>query len=800
MKVGVGYGDNPNSEAAGRQAAKQALLNSGREDPCDLVLLFCTACHNPMILRGIVADLTGCSNQIYGGGAVGIITNDDFGYAGNQVGVACIWFDGSVCNVVRAQGLRESEVDTGIRLGKQFARLGIDPDSQVIMFYDAIDQSQDNARLLMATWLLQGIEKELGFLPALIGAGLQGNHLCAHVRQFIGNRIDSHYACALTFSDDICMDYAVMHGCKPSSPYYTVTKTDGATILEINGQPALSFLSKTLAPDLKPEDFPFFLLLGVNHSGNCGDNSGENYASRLCFGIDKERDGIIMFEPDIVAGTSIRIMVRSLELDYMKPKIQGLLDKLDEREPFFALYIDCAGRCAGYGGIELEDACVIQDALGDEIPLLGIYSGVEIAPVGGYTRGLDWTGVLCVLSKRTQSGENIKKQTANGNSGHGGAFRGKSLGENPKLTKNELKILAEQNTSKILSLDAKSIALRHELEQKRRGFSLLAELSVTLRQGDNDEALFFSTAQCINAALNMQKTVALVPDTGGRFYPAAVQGYTTLEEQELFAHKIDVDARLLNTDSPLLVTLADDKSYLVEVRRALGLPCFISVPVVAENSVIAILITGRMVEQVPFLSRLTYNDVETIQAISALLGSILIHKRLTDATRLAQTDALTGVYNRRALEWQVPELMKKELESGGASAFVMIDIDYFKEVNDKYGHFVGDVVLKELARVLRDGFRDTDIVARLGGDEFTLYCALTAGEQTLINKISELVERWNKTPIRINEETSVVSSLSVGISIAPRDGTSYNELMQKADSALYKSKQCGRNQYTVFVE
>lgn len=100
MQVGVGYSDNPDSVAAGKQAAQMAIAKTGRKEACDFVLLFATARHNQTILRRTVAQVVGNKAQIYGGGAAGVITNDAFGYAGDQVGVACFWFEDSACQTV----------------------------------------------------------------------------------------------------------------------------------------------------------------------------------------------------------------------------------------------------------------------------------------------------------------------------------------------------------------------------------------------------------------------------------------------------------------------------------------------------------------------------------------------------------------------------------------------------------------------------------------------------------------------------------------------------------------------------
>lgn len=282
------------------------------------------------------------------------------------------------------------------------------------------------------------------------------------------------------------------------------------------------------------------------------------------------------------------------------------------------------------------------------------------------------------------------------------------------------------------------------------------------------------------------------------FVPTILQGFTPEEKNRIFGYPFAIDKELLNIDKPVLVTGADDKSHLSKLREWLNLPYFISTPVVVEGKVAAILITGRMTESPPFLSRLTHNDMETVQAVSALLGSVLMHQRLDDANKLAQTDALTGLYNRRILEWQSEELLKKELEYGKMSAFIIIDIDYFKAVNDEYGHMAGDKTLKMLAEVLQDQFRATDVIARLGGDEFAVYCTLTADEEPVIDKVAQLIRSWGEMPITVNDGSPFYSTLSIGVAIAPRDGTTYKELLHKSDIALYKSKQQGRNRYTVY--
>jgi diguanylate cyclase (GGDEF)-like protein len=800
MRVGVGYSDIPDSAAAGRQAVRAALEMSGRQDPCNVVLLFCTARHDPRQLRAAAATEAGASALVYGGGAVGIITNDTFGYAGHQVGAACFWLDGSDCRVLVDSGLLESEEEAGVRLGQRLAALGVRPDSSTLLFYDAVDRSDGGIRLMMATWLLAGIEKGLGFLPMLMGAGMQGDHVCSPTLQFTGDSLGEHCAMALQFSDDIRIDSTIMHGCRPASPYYTVTRADGPVILEINGKPAIEFIDGILGPDIRPEQYPFFLLFGINHGERWGEYDENNYASRLCLGLDTARGGIVMFEPDMDEGAEFQIMMRSFDFDYMQPRIEALFDKLDGREPVFAMYIDCAGRCAGYGGVDLEDAYVVQRAVGARVPLLGLYSGVEIAPIGGRPRGLDWTGVFCLFS-RGEKGERPAREASTP------VWRQekKREGEDTAAVPVEAVLkLCEQDTARALALDAQSILVRHELEQKRRGFALLAELSVSLRQVKDPERILEMVVQRINAALNMQKTAVLFPVAENGFEVVILQGYSEAEKSSLLGRLIDVEAAALDSGNPVLVTAADDEKHLADLRGALGLPYFISSPIVVGDKIEGLLITGRMVEQMPFLSRLGRSDVETVQAIGSLLASLFIYQKLDDANRKAHIDALTGLYNRRLLESRVVRILSgtgwdsEQAAEDQIHAFILIDFDLFKQVNDNYGHLRGDDALRALAVMLRRCFRSSDVIARIGGDEFAVFCTNIGDIERLSGILSRFMNDWRTTDLPAGDGATFRATLSIGVALSPRDGAGYGELFEKADIAMYRSKSRGRDQYTIY--
>lgn len=199
-----------------------------------------------------------------------------------------------------------------------------------------------------------------------------------------------------------------------------------------------------------------------------------------------------------------------------------------------------------------------------------------------------------------------------------------------------LRRCTELDTAKILALDLQSIAIRHELEQKRRGFRLMAELAVTLGQDTDYESIFISVSKRINAALNMQRTAVLVPEGEGLFKPVVLQGYPVEETEHILARRVAVVKELLDPLTPVLITGEDPPSAFSSLRQDLALPYLISSPVILHDEVVALLITGRLVEQHPFLTRLGSGDVETVRTVSAYLAAMLAGRRMAEAEKRTQ--------------------------------------------------------------------------------------------------------------------------------------------------------------------
>ena len=159
--------------------------------------------------------------------------------------------------------------------------------------------------------------------------------------------------------------------------------------------------------------------------------------------------------------------------------------------------------------------------------------------------------------------------------------------------------------------------------------------------------------------------------------------------------------------------------------------------------------------------------------------------------KLANYDAVTNLPNRRLFHDRLGQEIKKCHRSGESLALFFIDLDRFKEVNDEFGHDVGDELLVEAACRISSCIRSTDIVARQGGDEFVvLLTDLT--ETTQVEAVAQNITELLAQPFHLGDVEASISG-SIGIAIYPHDAVDENALIKKADQAMYVAKSKGRN-------
>lgn len=163
--------------------------------------------------------------------------------------------------------------------------------------------------------------------------------------------------------------------------------------------------------------------------------------------------------------------------------------------------------------------------------------------------------------------------------------------------------------------------------------------------------------------------------------------------------------------------------------------------------------------------------------------------------RLATTDPLTGAHNRRMFDEFFPQALKRAIRAGQQIGLAVIDIDYFKGINDNFGHQAGDAVLIQFADRMRDAVRSTDTVARIAGDEFVIvFEHLEAGHD--VNLLGEKIVAAMQAPFEVNGRPLNVSA-SIGIALTTELPADVDKVMQAADQALYCVKAAGRNGFAV---
>lgn len=184
------------------------------------------------------------------------------------------------------------------------------------------------------------------------------------------------------------------------------------------------------------------------------------------------------------------------------------------------------------------------------------------------------------------------------------------------------------------------------------------------------------------------------------------------------------------------------------------------------------------------------NEVSSV--IEAKYTLELLHKQTIK-------DPLTGLYNRRYLNEIIPTLIASAKRRDEKVGFLMIDMDYFKKINDTYGHEAGDIALKTLARVLQNSIRKSDIAIRYGGEEFIIILQNVKSIED-VKKVAEKIRKEiENTPINFNK-TSINKTVSIGISVFPDHCNQPWQCIKNADLALYKAKNEGRNKVILFNE
>src|SRR6267142_2267967 len=329
-------------------------------------------------------------------------------------------------------------------------------------------------------------------------------------------------------------------------------------------------------------------------------------------------------------------------------------------------------------------------------------------------------------------------------------------------------------------------AVRREKEEKSRFFRALEELNKTTTPQQAAETAV-SQARQMCGALDLC-AITLADERRHRVVAVEGEGSSALRDLS-FADNAGLVSNVVKLGAPLpgRPLSAMDRVQIFDGGTVIrGLSALKIFPLKAGESVIGTLVCGsREAGALPQAAQKELTML-ALQAAEALLRTRLFEQ----AERLATTDGLTGLLNRRTFNAQLQGRLREALRYNRPLSLLLLDVDHFKRVNDTFGHPAGDAVLKGIAAVAQKQARETDIVARYGGEEMALILPETdaAGAHAIAERIRKAIGATSHP----TERGAIQVTVSIGLATSPCPGDA-EAVLEAADKALYRAKQGGRN-------
>lgn len=395
--VAVGLSQTAGTRLAVREASERAAF----QGKASWILAFMGRRHRPDVLLAELNErFPGV--PVFGGSCVGALGVGRIGYSGNEVALAIFDESLGLPDTFVVEQLADNEHEAGEKLGEWLQTHSCA--SETLLFYDVV---RPGGGINIGSRLLDGIYSIIPETGAsrIHGAGLISDFQVTDGFLFAGDRVIRNAALLMHLPRTMEVHSRVMHGCTPVSSLLTVTRAEGAQILELDGRPAVSVLRELAGAKEDAElALAFSVLLGRRASGPFTPHVESEYINRLIIDTDASTGSISLFEEDIRTGDQVQVMVRnnSLLMESVRTGVAASLAETNGKRRLMALYIDCAGRASAFTGSEKEEAEQVS-GMSSEFPVMGFYVGREIAPFDGRSRPLDWTGVLLVLSERSES-------------------------------------------------------------------------------------------------------------------------------------------------------------------------------------------------------------------------------------------------------------------------------------------------------------------------------------------------------------------------------------------------------------
>ena len=330
-----------------------------------------------------------------------------------------------------------------------------------------------------------------------------------------------------------------------------------------------------------------------------------------------------------------------------------------------------------------------------------------------------------------------------------------------------------------------------ELERAKRLRTLMLEVTQSIFIADSIEEIFDLSLVNSIKALEKSKYGSIMIKVDNVFKPVSYYGFTS----DILDFVLPCEESFLarNTDNNMdrFVSINQEKlgeqtNFNLDADNKIFIRSTLTGPIYVEGNLYGIISIDSFEN-----NAFDDEDVQTMEFIRKNIEvAITNHKLFQEKLVLSRYDNLTSLYNRHYFEEQFEIHRKKAQRYNEVFYIVLFDIDHFKSINDRYGHFVGDQVLKHISNLLYKNQRESDILARFGGDEF-IGILFQSDYDELKNKYIKLNNYLIHQSLHI-DDTSINCSFSYGIAQYPTDGKTLDELVKIADFEMYKNKRSSR--------
>jgi small ligand-binding sensory domain FIST len=392
IRAGVGQSQRPSTAEAAQEAASRAMSQAGIAR-ADMAVVFFSADHASH-QRELVQSIsrTVGTDCIVGSSGTGVLTGEGEIEGGDGMAVLTWSAEEIVGRPFIFEPLKGNEENLGATFGDFLAKTQ-DENSLMIMLPDTYNGNPQP--------LLDAMAAKAGFHP-VVGAGSSENGAAGATYQLCGDKVASNSLAGAYLSGEFKVHVDITQGCQPITAPMVITKAERNLIHEIDDRPALEVFARLLKGPLAEDLRRALMVLFVGLPADRRENSVApgKYLVRNIIGLDPEK-GIVGVAQEVSEGEALIFTMRDGERarEDLNQMLRRQGEKLNGRKPGFGMYFNCCARGGSLYGIPGIDSAYIRQALGD-FPLVGMFGGYELAPLGRANRLFAYTGVLALVTEK----------------------------------------------------------------------------------------------------------------------------------------------------------------------------------------------------------------------------------------------------------------------------------------------------------------------------------------------------------------------------------------------------------------